>query len=167
MILRTFLKRMDEGKSKLPARVLHWGNRIPMPLRNDLMEKLLNYALGQALAAGTFDFLSGHAVSVVVSDADVGITLTCRQRRLCVSPGLPADTEIAASALDLLRLIAAQIDADSLFFRQQLTIRGNVALGLEVKNALDGIDRMSLPGPVRHSLAAWVRWFAPEYPTVL
>ncbi len=123
------------------------------------MEKFLNYSLGKPLAAGSFDFLCGHAVSVVVSDADVGILLTCHQRRLCVLPSHGADTQIAAPALDLLRLVAGQIDADSLFFKQQLTIRGNVALGLEVKNTLDGIDRETLPGPVRHGLAACVRVF--------
>ncbi len=148
MVLRAFLKRLGDGVPMLPARVLNWGSRMPAPLRNALVEQIFNYALRKPLAAGTFDFLSDQAVSVVASDADYGISLTCHKRLLRLLPSGCADTTITASTLDLLRMAAGQVDADSLFFRQQLTIRGNVALGLETKNALDGIDRDDLPFPV-------------------
>ena len=158
MRLRTFLKRLDAGKTKLPATVLHWGGHVPAPIRNGLLEHMLNHSLCQPLAEGVFDFLCGHSVLIMVTDAGLGIRLTCHKRRLHILSGHCADTWIAASALDLLRLVAGQIDADSLFFRQQLTIHGNVALGLETKNALDGIDRETLPAPVRYGVVACSRW---------
>jgi predicted lipid carrier protein YhbT len=55
--------------------------------------------------------------------------------------GAPAELELGATMADLLSLMRADTDADTLFFQRRLRISGDTELGLIVKNWLDAAPR--------------------------
>ncbi|MDT4888135.1 hypothetical protein FQZ97_1246490 [compost metagenome] len=55
--------------------------------------------------------------------------------------GAPSDLELGAKLADLLSLMRAETDADTLFFQRRLRISGDTELGLIVKNWLDAAPR--------------------------
>lgn len=64
--------------------------------------------------------------------------------RVC-DRGAEADAAVRGPCSQLLDLMEGQIDGDALFFRRELTIEGDTALILELRNTLDGeeIDLLS------------------------
>lgn len=50
------------------------------------------------------------------------------------------DVTIRAAARDYLALALRREDPDTLFFTRRIVIEGDTALGLEIKNALDGLQ---------------------------
>lgn len=52
-----------------------------------------------------------------------------------------AELELAACTADFVELLRGNVDADTLFFRRRLQIRGDTELGLIVKNWLDAAER--------------------------
>lgn len=134
----------------LPRVAAEIAARLPEPVNRRLVERFLNTALQGPLSAGEFDFLRGRTVTIRVLDADWSITITAlddRHFRLLNANG--AETCISATARDFMGLTLGRIDPDTLFFQRRLRIEGNVALGLETKNTLDGVERESLPRPLR------------------
>lgn len=125
---------------------------LPYSVRKWVLEDRLNRALAKPVGAGLFDFLEGHTVGLRLTDTQWQAVLTCRNRRLVQVATTVAESEISASTMDFLRLAAGREDPDTLYFQRRLTIQGKVALGLQVKNVLDGLDRESLPRPLRHAL---------------
>ncbi len=145
----------------LPSLAAHALTVLPIPLEQPVLERLLNRALAEPIAAGYFDFLAGHTVAICVTDADWCMTIThSGHGALRVITESNAETRISASALDFLGLAVGHIDPDTLFFQRRLRIEGSVALGLEVKNTLDGVDRTALPAPLRAILQLVRLWFA-------
>lgn len=126
---------------------------IPPTLERPTLERILNKALESPLAAGAFEFLAGRTVTIHMMDCGWSVTVCGNANGgINVVNGRGAETRITATALDFLRLAAGHIDPDTLFFQRRLRIEGDVALGLEVKNTLDGIDRETLPPILRTAL---------------
>lgn len=142
-----------EAASRLPAIAARTLAALPVPLERPVIERLLNRALAQPLADGRFDFLFGHSVTIALTDGAWSMSLTSSEAGVLQVTGTQgAETRISASALDFLGLIAGHIDPDTLFFQRRLCMEGNVALGLSVKNTLDGVDRTAFPPPLRAAL---------------
>ncbi len=150
----------DKMALRLPSMAAHALSILPTPLEQPVLERLLNRALAEPIAEGRFDFLAGHTVAICVTDAAWCMNITHSGHgalRVITAPN--AETRISASALDFLGLAVGHIDPDTLFFQRRLRIEGSVALGLEVKNTLDGVDRTALPAPLRAVLQLVRLWF--------
>ncbi|WP_448203818.1 ubiquinone anaerobic biosynthesis accessory factor UbiT [Azospirillum sp. sgz302134] len=72
--------------------------------------------------------------------------------------GVPADATVRGPCGRLLDLLEGRIDGDALFFRRELTIEGDTALILALRNTLDGeemdlfADVATAAGPLRLAL---------------
>lgn len=144
---------IDRAALRLRPLAAHSLSLVPYPVEKPILEFLLNRSLAQSRSTGDFDFLNGRTVTVHVVDANWSMTITGDgngRLRVLDAPG--ADTHITAMACDFLGLAACHIDPDTLYFQRRLRIEGNVALGLEVKNTLDGVDRTMLPPLLRTAL---------------
>ena len=145
----------------LPRAARDIAGRVPEPVIRPVLQRFLNHALQQPLAAGEFDFLSGRTVTISAPDLDQSITLTVLEsRRLHLLGTKDGETTISATAKDFLGLVAGDIDPDTLFFQRRLRIDGNVALGLETKNTLDRVDPGTLPAPLRTLLGLARIWLS-------
>ena len=81
------------------------------------------------------------------------------QPRLRVAPrDTAADAAVRGPLLNLMDLLEGRIDGDALFFRRALTIEGDTALVVGLRNALDGedidlvADLAGIAGPFRHAV---------------
>lgn len=70
----------------------------------------------------------------------------------------PYDATIRGPLIHLMDLLEGRIDGDALFFRRTLSIEGDTALVVGLRNALDGedidlvADLASIAGPFRHAI---------------
>ncbi len=149
----------DRTVARLPPLAAHVLAAVPSTLEHPVLERLINHALAGALAAGDFRFLDGRTVAIHVTDSGWSMTLSGGpDGRIQVLDSTGAETRISATARDFLSLAAGHLDPDTLFFQRRLRIEGNVALGLEVKNTLDGVERESFPRPLRAALKIAQLW---------
>lgn len=79
--------------------------------------------------------------------------------RLRVAPrDVEADAAIRGPLINLMDLLEGRIDGDALFFRRTLSIEGDTALVVGLRNALDGedidlvADLAGIAGPFRHAV---------------
>ncbi|HYW75173.1 MAG TPA: SCP2 sterol-binding domain-containing protein [Gammaproteobacteria bacterium] len=145
----------------LPRAAIRMAGRVPEPAIRRVIQPFLNLALQRPLAAGEFDFLRGRTVMIHAPDLDQSITVTILEgRRLRLLGTKDAETTISATAKDFAGLAVGDIDPDTLFFQRRLRIEGNVALGLETKNTLDGVDPGTLPAPLQALLRLARVWLS-------
>jgi len=88
-----------------------------------------------------------------------GLSLHALPRGAIGAGGAAADAVIRGPYARLLDLLEGRIDGDALFFRRELTISGDTALILALRNTLDGEDEMdliadaaSIAGPLARAL---------------
>lgn len=128
-----------------------WTNRaVPRLLRQEALSTGLNHVFAQALKQDELAFMRGRRVRIVVPDIQLTFSVTLLGQRLCVSmKAVATDVTFRAELHDLLRVIAGQVDPDTLFFRRKLAIEGNTELGLALKNFLDSQSPEELmPAPL-------------------
>ncbi|MGA7800227.1 MAG: SCP2 sterol-binding domain-containing protein, partial [Gammaproteobacteria bacterium] len=102
----------------------------------------LNRLLEAPLRGGELDWLQGKVASLVFEDADARLSLTLGANgRLAVCPdhAVP-DLVVQGLLYDFLALAARREDSDTLFFHRRLHLKGDVELGLYLKNFLDGLE---------------------------
>ena len=164
--LDTLLTQALSGLPRLAAGI---AGKLPGPLHRKAAEHVLNGAFRRPLEAGEFDFLRGRTVTIQALDAEWAISITVLDgRQFRVRQGTGAETRISATARDFMEMASGQTDPDTLFFQRRLRIEGDVALGLETKNTLDGVDRRSLPPPLQALLKitrAWISRCGPAMPS--
>lgn len=99
--------------------------------------------------------LDGHTFSLTVEDMGLDVRFHCADGRFLPGPfdGREADLTLLAGALSYLRLIGGDADTDTLFFQRRLSIRGDTALGLEVKYWLDAAPRPAWLGSLAQRLS--------------
>lgn len=114
---------------------------IPERLHSGAVAAVLNRVLASELRAGELDFLHGRTLRIHVQDMRLALRLTLQHGRLAPA-GAHAlvDLSISGPLHAFLLLVARREDADTLFFRRRLRIEGDTALGLALKNCLDGLD---------------------------
>ncbi|MEJ2044897.1 MAG: SCP2 sterol-binding domain-containing protein [Reinekea sp.] len=153
------VKPVNRGTALL-ARIL---GHLPSAVQQRPLAPLLNHALGLLIEEGEFDFLEGRCCRIAVRNCDLHWNLTMVNKRLVLLPDQPADVTISATVPAFLSLISQSADPDTLFFQRQLSIEGDVELGLQVKNLLDALDQDELPTVWRQallSLKTLVQWEA-------
>ena len=118
---------------------------LPGPLRAAALPRLLNLLLSAERSQGELDFLEGRTLRIEVEDADLGCSISLRNRQLVAGQGSACDIMISGNVYDFLLLIAREEDSDTLFFQRRIKLQGDTELGLFVKNFLDGLELDSLP----------------------
>lgn len=119
---------------------------LPDAIHSRVLVTVLNRVLAELIADGELDLLEGRTLGVHVKDANTRYLLSLRGGRLV--PGTaPADVTMSGNVHAFLLMLTRREDPDTLFFQQRLSIEGDTALGLGVKNLLDALDWDSLPLP--------------------
>ncbi len=128
-----------------PARLLAGVMRLPLAaLPPGLLSAVIahgaNHLLrGQALAARVGE-LDGRTVGIEITDRGRRLDFTVAGGRLLPAHGAQADVVISG-ALDAFAALATRAeDADALFFHGRLSMAGDTATGVHVKNLLDALD---------------------------
>ncbi|GBU09427.1 SCP2 domain-containing protein [Gammaproteobacteria bacterium] len=131
----------------------------PQPLQKIIIEHILNTLFIESLQDDELDFLEDKYLSINVIDIDYQITLTLSKHKLIMqnkphkqAQADKADVTLSANFNDLILMISRREDPDTLFFQRKLNIEGDTALGLGVKNWLDGIEMDLLPKWCQHGL---------------
>lgn len=129
------------GPAKIPAILAKVGRRVPAPFVS------LHVVAGLELARRA-KVLSPppelEARSFAITVEDLGLRSSFRVQGGAFRPvwnDAPAELELGASLADLVSLMRAETDADTLFFQRRLRISGDTELGLIVKNWLDAAPR--------------------------
>jgi predicted lipid carrier protein YhbT len=127
---------------------------VPSSMQASTLTPVLNHALFELIDNGDLDFLEGHCCVISVRERNLAWHLCFDGNKLSVSNDTPADVTISATLPAFLNLISKQADPDTLFFQRQLSIEGDVELGLNVKNLLDALDEDDLPVVWQKALGA-------------
>ncbi len=125
--------------------------RVPLTLKRQLIEPLLNRTFAEPLAEGEFDALEGRRISLHVEDIGMVLTLTLEEERFRLSPEA-GEATIRGGWREFLCLATRREDPDALFFQRRLVIKGDTELGLMVKNLLDGREE----GLAQGRLGEWL-----------
>lgn len=132
---------MSAAGFTVPGLVARLGRRLPAPLVS------LHFVAGLELAR-RLNWLSPPAEldgrSFAITIEDLGVRSSFMVRGGVFRPlwnGLACELELGARVADLLALMRAETDADTLFFQRRLRISGDTELGLIVKNWLDAAPR--------------------------
>lgn len=127
----------------LPALLAKLGRRVPAPLASLHMVAGLELARRAKWLTPPPE-LDGRSFAITVEDLGLRSSFCVQGGAFRpVWNGARADLELGASLADLLSLMRAQTDADTLFFQRRLRISGDTELGLIVKNWLDAAPRPS------------------------
>ena len=101
----------------------------------------LNLALKDRLPEDVRQSLAGKRLRIGVSDARLNFDFKWADGAFCAcQSSVETDLTISASAHDFLLLAQRLEDPDTLFFSRRLSMEGDTALGLLVKNTIDAID---------------------------
>ncbi|NRF71010.1 SCP2 sterol-binding domain-containing protein [Aquincola sp. S2] len=125
---------------ELAARLRPVLARLPMHPPALLLATALDRLLLPKLPSDAREALSNKVVAVDVTDLGLTLKLELGRRGFSVcSTAQPAALRIAAAAPAFWRLLAAQDDADRLFFERQLVMEGDTEMALVLKNTIDAI----------------------------
>ncbi|MBK8181659.1 MAG: SCP2 sterol-binding domain-containing protein [Candidatus Competibacteraceae bacterium] len=129
---------------------------IPSSIHSTVLITALNRLLAKQIREGEFEFLRDRVLAIQVRDAKVTYQL-----RYAGPAGFVAcqrsekpDLSISGTIYDFLALATRREDSDTLFFNRRVVLEGDTALGLELKNWLDGMDFEALGGPLPPLLRA-------------
>lgn len=126
----------------------------PQRLRNQLFQPVLNHALKALLEEGELDFLKDRSCAIQVRDTRLRSVITNQRNKLVFLPAsTPAEVTISSSSDGFLNLVTQNVDPDTLFFRRELLIEGDVELGLYLKNMLDALTAEDLPPLYQRAMA--------------
>jgi len=127
---------------------------VPAKMQAAALEPLLNHALRELIDNGEFDFLEDRCCAISVRDRKLAWHISFNGQKIQVIPNKEADVTISATVPAFLNLVSQNADPDTLFFQRQLSIEGDVEMGLRVKNMLDALDEDDLPVIWRRALNA-------------
>ncbi|HIX61271.1 MAG TPA: SCP2 sterol-binding domain-containing protein [Candidatus Halomonas stercoripullorum] len=130
--------------------------RVPLVLKRQLVERLLNRTFAEPLAEGDFDALAGRRVCLHVEDLGVVLTLTLEGEQFLLTRD-QGEATIRGGWREFLCLATRREDPDALFFQRRLVIEGDTELGLTVKNLLDSREEGLAQGRLGEWLARFER----------
>jgi predicted lipid carrier protein YhbT len=135
---------------RLPRLIAAVGARLPQFPHSVALAVGLNFALRPRLSADTIEMLRGRPIGIRVDDAGIEFRVRLGDRGFMpVYGNVTPDVVFSACAHDFYLMARRLEDPDTLFFNRRLRIEGDTELGLVVKNALDAVDWLALPGPLR------------------
>jgi predicted lipid carrier protein YhbT len=136
----------------LPAPVAAFVRRLPMAPPSWLVARALDFGVGRVVAADAVVPLAGRRFRLQVVDAGLDLHVRATANGFAIAdPTQRVDLTVAATLRDFIALALREEDPDTLFFARRLVVEGDTALGLTVKNLLDGIDWATLLRP-----SAWL-----------
>jgi predicted lipid carrier protein YhbT len=130
---------------------------IPIPVHSTVLTTALNVLFADRIQEdGEFEFLRDRVLAIKVRDAQVEYWFRyAGPAGFVPSPSAqPPDLTISGTIYDFLALATRREDSDTLFFHRRVVMEGDTALGLELKNLLDGMDPKALGGPLPRMLRA-------------
>ena len=130
--------------------------RVPLVLKRQLVERLLNRTFAEPLAEGDFDALAGRRLCLHVEDLGVVLTLTLEGEQFLLTRD-QGEATIRGGWREFLCLATRREDPDALFFQRRLVIEGDTELGLTVKNLLDSREEGLAQGRLGEWLARFER----------
>ena len=126
---------------------------MPNQLKIQCINFAMNHFFKEAITEGELDFLDQKTFQIHVEDIHYSTTITLRDQKLvALNANEKADVILKSTFNPLVLLISRKEDPDTLFFNRALTIEGNTALVLEIKNWLDSLDFDLLPKPMQKAL---------------
>ncbi len=141
----------------LPALLALPFTLIPSPVHSTILTTALNVLFAGRIQQGEeFEFLRDRGLAIKVRDAKVEYHfryagpagfVPCQSTQ-------PPDLTISGTIYDFLALATRREDSDTLFFNRRVVMEGDTALGLELKNLLDGMDPEAIGGPLPPLLRA-------------
>ncbi|HHW78641.1 MAG TPA: sterol-binding protein [Xanthomonadaceae bacterium] len=141
----------------LPAPLALPLKLIPGPVHSTVLTTALNALLAARIQeSGEFEFLRDRVLAIRVRDAQVEYRFRYAGPAgfvPCQAAQQP-DLTISGTIYDFLALATRREDSDTLFFNRRVVMEGDTALGLELKNLLDGMDPEALGGPLPPLLRA-------------
>lgn len=129
---------------------------VPGPVHSTVVTTALNVLFAARIRDDEFEFLRDRVLAIRVRDA----RLEYRFRYAGPAGFVPCqdwrkpDLSIVGTIYDFLALATRREDSDTLFFNRQVVMEGDTALGLELKNWLDGMDLEAMGGPLPPLLRA-------------
>lgn len=130
-------------KKQYPERVTRVVTRqflvhLPDPFFFRSAELFLNRTFKHYIQNGDLDFLDNKRWALDISDASRRFCIQLDKRRIKVTD-CPSDVDLTFKGpiASFITLALKEQDPDSLFFNRQLSITGDTALGLEIKNFID------------------------------
>lgn len=141
----------------LPAPLALPLKLIPASVHSTLLIAALNALLGRRIReSGELEFLRDRVLAIRVRDAGLEYRFRYAGPAGFVSSQATRtpDLTISGTIFDFLALTTRREDSDTLFFNRRVVMEGDTALGLELKNLLDGMDPESLGGPLPPLLRA-------------
>lgn len=125
--------------------------RVPLTLKRQVIEPLLNRTFAEPLLEGEFDALEDRRITLHVEDLGVVLTLTLVGQRFALTREA-GEATIRGGWREFLCLATRREDPDALFFQRRLVIEGDTELGLTVKNLLDSREE----GLAQGRLGEWL-----------
>jgi len=140
----------------LPAPLALPLRLIPGRVHSIALTTALNRLFADRISAGEFDFLYDRILVIQVRDSQVEYRLCFAGSAGFVPAPLPQppDLVISGALYDFLALVSRHEDSDTLFFNRRVIMEGDTALGLELKNLLDGMDWEAMRWPLPPLLRA-------------
>nr|WP_295378476.1 SCP2 sterol-binding domain-containing protein [Pseudoxanthomonas sp.] len=127
-----------------PRRLRPWLARLPRPLRERMLLRLLAPALAASEVRRILEPINGRRLGIEVQDLDLRWVFTLDADGLRLGDGA-AEATVSGTTTDLLLLASRLEDADTLFFQRRLMLTGDTELGLTVRNLLDRLPWESFP----------------------
>jgi len=126
---------------KLPLPPLAFLVRtLPDPFHAEALSRLANHLMKGQEIARRLDELDGRRICVAVTDAARAPVFRVHAGRIERAPEGDWDVRIGGRLEDLIALASRAEDPDTLFFQRRLTLEGDTATGLLLKNLLDALD---------------------------
>jgi predicted lipid carrier protein YhbT len=147
-IVPTLFSALFPPRPTLPAPLAWPLALLPEAVHSSALAAALNILLAEQIQQGEFAFLRQRTLLIEVRDARIKYRLS-----LINAAGFTAgqtaaapDLTISGALYDFLALATRREDSDTLFFHRRVVMAGDTALGLELKNWLDGADLEALGG---------------------
>ena len=141
----------------LPAPLAWPLTLIPGPVHSTLLTTALNVLFAPWIGQNAdLAFLRDRALAIRVRDAQVDYRFRYSGPAgftPCQTDQKP-DLSLSGTLYDFLALATRREDSDTLFFNRRVVMEGDTALGLELKNLLDGLDLDAVGGPLPPLLRA-------------
>ena len=155
--LQTTLHSLFPPRPTLPALLALPFTLIPGPVHSTILTTALNVLFAGRIQSGDeFEFLRNRVLAIKVRDARVEYHFRYAGPAgfvPCQAAPNP-DLTISGTIYDFLALATRREDSDTLFFNRRVVMEGDTALGLELKNLLDGMDPEAIGGPLPRLLQA-------------
>ncbi|WP_018404499.1 ubiquinone anaerobic biosynthesis accessory factor UbiT [Marinobacter gelidimuriae] len=138
-LMTNSLALLDEylpSPSPLLAAIDH---RIPLVLKQLIIEAPLNGLFAEAITDGEFDDFEGRRIRLELNGGQPGVTFGFWAGRLRIVDG-PGEATIRGSLSAFKTLAEQGQDPDQLFFQRRIVIEGDTELGLALKNLLDSLE---------------------------